>query len=420
MKKTQKIALIPLFFIVFIIIFSNFYSFFNFFEKDTAMALQQTRKYEIEFQGRNYTYYQSELVKTKEFSKIREKMMKDLKNVKENFQKLINIGLSQEEAINYIFPEVEELFKKFSNKNNIQPKPEKVKIIKNKCEIIFFEGEEGLFIDKESFYKDAKQQLFSGKNDVKIKINTKKYKSEENLREKFKQKSCFSTNFKTSAEARKNNIKVALSKFDGVLLDEGEILSFNQTTGKRDDASGYMPAKIISQGTFVEGYGGGVCQVSTTLYNACLLAGLEILEVHNHSLPVSYIEPSFDAMVNSGSSDLVVRNNSGGKILITTSSENDICKVKIFGLKNKYKITRISEKIKIIPAEEEIVDTDYKKYGNINLEIGEEKRLSYAKDGFYSNGYLNFYNEHGELIKTQKIRENKYNSTKGIIVKRIG
>ena len=416
MKKTQKIALIPLFFIVFIIIFSNFYSFLKFFEKNTAMALQQTRKYEIEFQGRNYTYYQSELVKTKDFSKIREKMMTDSKSVKENFQKLINIGLSQEEAINYIFPEVEELFKKFSNKNNIQPKPEKVKIIKNKCEILFFEGEEGLFIDKASFYKDAKEQLLSGKNDIK----TKKYKTDENLKEKFKQKSCFSTSFKTSAEARKNNIKVALSKFDGVLLDEGEVLSFNQTTGTRDEVSGYMPAKIISQGTFVEGYGGGVCQVSTTLYNTCLLAGLEILEVHNHSLPVSYIEPSFDAMVNSGSSDLVVRNNSGGKILITTSSENDICKVKIFGLKNKYKITRISEKIKLIPAEEEIVDTDYKKYGNINLEIGEEKRLSYAKDGFYSNGYLNFYNEHGELIKTQKIRENKYNSTKGIIVKRIG
>ena len=162
MKKTQKIALIPLFFIVFIIIFSNFYSFLKFFEKNTAMALQQTRKYEIEFQGRNYTYYQSELVKTKDFSKIREKMMTDSKSVKENFQKLINIGLSQEEAINYIFPEVEELFKKFSNKNNIQPKPEKVKIIKNKCEILFFEGEEGLFIDKASFYKDAKEQLLSG------------------------------------------------------------------------------------------------------------------------------------------------------------------------------------------------------------------------------------------------------------------
>ena len=159
-----------------------------------------------------------------------------------------------------------------------------------------------------------------------------------------------------------------------------------------------MSAKIISQGTFVEGFGGGVCQVSTTLYNACLLAGLEILEVHNHSLPVSYIEPSFDAMVNSGSSDLVIRNNTAGKILITTSYENDICK--------------------IIPAEEDFVDTDYKKYGEFPIEIGEEKRISFAKDGFVSNGYLNFYNDRGELVKTEKIRENRYNATKGIIAKR--
>lgn len=107
-----------------------------------------------------------------------------------------------------------------------------------------------------------------------------------------------------------------------------------------------------------------------------------------------------------------------GKILITTSYENDICKIKIFGLKNKYKITRISEKTKIIPAEEDFVDTDYKKYGEFPIEIGEEKRISFAKDGFVSNGYLNFYNDRGELVKTEKIRENRYNATKGIIAKR--
>ena len=114
-----------------------------------------------------------------------------------------------------------------------------------------------------------------------------------------------------------------------------------------------------------------MCQVSTTLYNACLLSDLEIIEATSHSLPVSYVEPSFDAMVSFGSSDLKVRNNSGGKIIITTSSENDICKIKIFGLKNKYKITRQSEKVSIIPAEKEIIDTDYKKYGDYELEVGQ-------------------------------------------------
>ena len=205
-----------------------------------------------------------------------------------------------------------------------------------------------------------------------------------------------------------------------MVLEDGEILSFNATTGIRNAESGYMSAKIISGGTFTEGFGGGVCQVSTTLYNACLLSGLEIQEVHNHSLPVSYVEPSFDAMVNVGSSDLVIRNNSGGRIIFTTSYENDICKVKIFGKKNKYKITRFSEKTKIIPAEEEEIVTDTSKVIEYGLAVGEEIRISYAKDGFCSNGYLNYYDKNGNLVKTQKIRSNRYNPTRGIVVKNVG
>jgi vancomycin resistance protein YoaR len=148
-----------------------------------------------------------------------------------------------------------------------------------------------------------------------------------------------------------------------------------------------------------------------------LLAGLEIIEFRPHSLPVSYIEPSFDAMVSFGSSDLKIRNNSGGQIIITTSSENDLCKVKIFGLKNRYKITRHSEKIGIVKAEKDIIETDYERYGE-SLEIGEKKRLSFSKDGYISRGYLNYYNENGKLVKTTMIRENKYNATKGVILKR--
>ena len=129
---------------------------------------------------------------------------------------------------------------------------------------------------------------------------------------------------------------------------------------------------------------------------------------------MSYVEPSFDAMVNSGSSDLVIRNNTNGKIVITSSSENDKCKFKIFGKENECKITRISEKTKIIPAKEEKYDSDYQKYG-LELKIGEEKRLSFAKDGYYSNGYLNYYDKKGNLVKTQKIRESKYYPTEGIV-----
>ncbi|MBO5344960.1 MAG: VanW family protein, partial [Clostridia bacterium] len=216
---------------------------------------------------------------------------------------------------------------------------------------------------------------------------------------------------------RKHNIKKALKSFDGVVLEIGESLSFNKTTGKRNENNGYKKAKIITNGTFSSGFGGGVCQVSSTLYNACLLAGLEIVEANPHSLPVSYVEPSFDAMVNEGSSDLIIKNNTNGKIVITTSSKDDVCKIKIFGKSNKFKIERKSEVLKKIPASEERVEFDYEKYG-LDLQVGEEKRVSFSKDGFESVGSLEFYDEKGNLMHTKKIRQNKYSPTAGVVVKR--
>ena len=332
-------------------------------------------------------------------------------------QKLENFGLTKSEVLSYIFPELDLIFSKLDKIYTKAEISDKVVVKENKCKLEYFDGINGRCIDRKSFFDECFEQIKNGKNSIKINLKIIDFKHSKSAREMFAEKSAFSTNFQSSSEERKNNIRVALSAFDGLIIDEGEVFSFNEITGSRNQDSGYMPAKIISQGTFVLGYGGGVCQVSTTLYNACLLAGLEIIESSSHSLPVSYVEPSFDAMVNIGSSDLKIRNNSGGKIIITTSSENDICKVKIFGLKNKYKITRQSEKISIIPAEPDTIETDYKKY-NYELLIGEEKRLSYPKDGFVSRAYLNYYDENGNLIERKFIRENRYNATRGVILKR--
>lgn len=332
---------------------------------------------------------------------------------------LENFGLSKKERMLYLFPELEIVLKKLKEQFEKEYIEDDVYVKKNSCELFIEKGESGKFLNELAFFDEFENQVLMNKKSIKINLKIEEFK-DDSLEKIMREKSCFSTNFETSSFERKNNIKVALEAFDGFVLEDGEILSFNEITGERNEKAGYMPAKIISGGTFKEGFGGGVCQVSTTLYNACLLAGLEILEVHNHSLPVSYIEPSFDAMVNIGSSDLVVRNNSGGKIIFTTSSKGDICKVKIFGKPNEFKITRFSEKIKIIKAEKEEIITDSKKAEEFGVLVGEEKRISFAKDGFCSNGYLNFYDKQGGLVKTQKIRSNTYNPTRGIIVKNTG
>lgn len=421
MKAHTKLFFILLFFLCFqLIIFNGFYgeninfSYATKYQNNKENYLQEIS---ISFfdDGRIFKF---DAQKTNENIIKTVEQQKAQKNILNSIKKLESFGLTNKETICYLIPELQIFIEKLKKSTNIDEKFGKVLVCKNKCSLEFQEGKEGYFVDENLLFLDIINSIKNGEKEIKINLNKKSYRMSEKLSEKFKEKSSFSTSFVTSSPERKNNIKVALSKFDGIILDEGEVLSFNDITGVRDESAGYKKAKIITNGTFTEGFGGGVCQVSTTLYNACLLAGLDVLEVHSHSLPVSYVEPSFDAMVNVGSSDLVIQNNTGGQIIITSSSENNICKFKIFGLKNKYKITRISEKTKIIPAEPEVIETNYKKYGDYDLLVGEEKRLSYAKDGFYSSGYLNFYDNKGNLIKTKKIRENRYNPTKGVIIKR--
>lgn len=427
MKKLKDIFCIFLFFLCF---YFNFYLFSNYmininYTFSTLKFIKNVNNYEnISI---NYTFlYNNKIFKFKanefvNYENLSETQKNFYFNEDTRFEKLKaiqNFGLSKKEIVEYLCPEIIEIKKRLCKVIDISPEENYVQVQKNSCKLSYVFGNEGKFLNQDDFYEKLYDNLLRKNKSIQIEIKVDSYKDSNDIKNDFQEKSSFLTNFSTSSEARKNNIRVALESFDGLVLEQGEVLSFNAVTGIRNEQSGYMPAKIISNGTFVEGFGGGVCQVSTTLYNACLLAGLDILEVHNHSLPVSYVEPSFDAMVNSGSSDLVIRNNTDGKIIITTSSKNDYCKVKIFGKKNKYKITRYSEKTKIIPAENDIIDTDIKKYGDYDLEVGEEKRISYPKDGFCSSGFLKYFDENGVLIETIKVRENKYNATKGIILKR--
>ena len=247
------------------------------------------------------------------------------------FQTLEKFDLTDEEKVKYFFPEIADIETKIKSLVEVEGQNAGVFVVKNSCQIRLENPTPPRFLNTQKFYADIFNQMIAGKREflVKAEIITGRV---QNINSKFVQKSFFETDFSSSLAERKNNIKLALSKFDGLTLEPGESFSFNQVTGRRNEESGYAQAKIISGGTFVQGFGGGVCQVSTTIYNACLLAGLEILEVHPHSLPVSYVEPGFDAMVNFSSSDLVVRNNTEGTIVFATSGRNDKCTNQILDL----------------------------------------------------------------------------------------
>lgn len=128
------------------------------------------------------------------------------------------------------------------------------------------------------------------------------------------------SDFSGSLPERIHNIKIALAKFHGVLIPKNEIFSFNKTLGEVSFETGYKKAYIIKNGRTILGDGGGICQVSTTLFRAALNAGLEIVERHPHAYRVSYYEndgpPGFDATVFAPEVDLKFKNNTPAHILI--------------------------------------------------------------------------------------------------------
>ncbi len=224
----------------------------------------------------------------------------------------------------------------------------------------------------------------------------------------------FCTSFTNSTKERKHNIFLASKSINGTLVDVNGMFSFNQVVGKRSVSRGYKPAKIIVKGKFVDGVGGGVCQVSTTLYNAVLLAGLKIVEYHPHSLPVSYIAPSFDAMVNENWADLTFINNTDNPILIFTEFTENSLKIKIFGEANEYKILRKSVIKEYIEPKDNIVEIDDKgEYPELGL--GERKVLSYGKNGYSSEGYL-IKKKDNKIVSVEKLRTDTYNPTRGITI----
>ena len=216
----------------------------------------------------------------------------------------------------------------------------------------------------------------------------------------------FSTDYSRSSEERKHNIALAVKALDGTFIDVGGEFSFNRTVGERSEKRGYKPAKIITKGKFTEGIGGGVCQVSTTLYNALLLADIPVTEFHPHSLTVSYIEPSFDAMVSFGFADLRAVNRTHNPVIVYAAADGERITVRVYGEPLRINVIRKSVVTGEIPlpADEEIVDTD----GEYpDLKFGEKLIVGYGKKGLRSEGFL-IKTKNGKVIENRKIRKDAY------------
>ena len=152
--------------------------------------------------------------------------------------------------------------------------------------------------------------------------------------------STYSTRYSTSDRDRTTNLQLAASKINGTVLMPGETFSYNQVVGERTIAAGYKEAPIYVEGEVVDGLGGAICQITSTLYNAVLYANLEIVERSNHQFVPSYVKASRDATVVYGSIDFKFKNNRDYPIKLVCSVSGGIAKFDIYGLRtdNEYEV----------------------------------------------------------------------------------
>ncbi|WP_309706942.1 VanW family protein [Armatimonas sp.] len=143
----------------------------------------------------------------------------------------------------------------------------------------------------------------------------------------------YTTDYGGSPRARKTNVGLATSKINGTLLAPGEVFSYNDIVGPRESEFGWKMAHQYQDGLVVDGYGGGVCQTSTTLYNAAIRADLKIVKRSNHSMPVRYVSVGCDAAVAYGAVDFKFQNSTDGPIFIGGKANGDSLTYRIYGTK---------------------------------------------------------------------------------------
>lgn len=221
--------------------------------------------------------------------------------------------------------------------------------------------------------------------------------------------SSFSTKYDASNINRSTNLEIAAQKINGKVLMPGEIFSYNKVVGKRTVEEGYRDAKIYADGGVVDGLAGGICQISSTLYNAVLLANLEIVERRNHTYVTSYVAAGRDATVVYGAIDFQFRNSRNYPIKIEASVKNGIAEFNIHGMQeeNEYDIKIIPVTTASIPYATEYIQ-------DINLMPGQQVITQAGHAGYKVTTYIE-KRLGGELISKEVLSNDTYSPMKTII-----
>ena len=219
----------------------------------------------------------------------------------------------------------------------------------------------------------------------------------------------YTTNYDSSNVNRDNNLVLAASKLNGTIVNPEEEFSYNKTIGKRTIENGFKEAKAYAGGEVVLDVGGGICQLSSTLYNSVLLANLEVTDRHNHYFKTSYVPEGQDATVSWGSLDFKFKNNRKYPIKIEAKVGEGVATINIYGIKqDKDYLVKVESKVtNIIKCK-----TEYK--NDYTLKKGTEVTVQNGENGCTSETYKSLI-KNGVVISKTLISTDTYNALPTII-----
>ena len=220
----------------------------------------------------------------------------------------------------------------------------------------------------------------------------------------------YTTYFPAGRYARSNNLEIALKYLNGKIIMPGETFSYNAAIGDTTTSKGYLPAATFKGGTVVDEIGGGICQTTSTLYNAVLLADLEIVERHQHGLPVGYVPPSRDATVYSPTLDFKFKNNKKYPVKIVTSfSYNGTLNISIYG-------TKQGDEVEVSLSHKVLSTTPYttKYIYDSTMAAGTQTIVSEGVNGYTSESYIT-RTRNGVVISSGLLSKDTYRPQQKIV-----
>lgn len=211
----------------------------------------------------------------------------------------------------------------------------------------------------------------------------------------------YTTKFDASLVERSENVRLSALALDGALIKPGDTLSFNGIVGERTVEKGYKDALIIENGEFVSGLGGGICQVSSTLYNVGLLANLAISERSNHDLAISYVPLGQDATVVYGYLDLKMNNDTEGYLLLRTTLTRDSLTINLYGkVKPGQKVLLTNKLESLLPYKEQTIQ-------DTSLNPGQHVVKQSGQPGYIVSSSRTVTKD-GTVIKTESLGKSNY------------